>query len=125
MKKFLLALTTLTLVLVACGPAATPIETQPLDPTATSAPAEVEEETTEPTEEQAPPTATPEPEPAEPPDPVDVDVPGAAGLTLKGTFYGAVPNAAPGVLMLHMNGPHGRYPLSSVWVGADLLIPGP
>ncbi len=102
MKKLLLTLTTLSLVLVACGPGATPIEAQPPEPTATSTPSEVEEEVAEPTEEQAPPTATPEP--AEPPDPVDVDVPGAAGLTLKGTFYGAVPNAAPGVLLLHMYG---------------------
>jgi pimeloyl-ACP methyl ester carboxylesterase len=84
MKKLVLALTTLSLVLVACGPSATPTETQPPDPTATSAPADVAEDvaepTAEPTEEQIPPTATPEPEPAD------------------------LPNAAPGVLLLHMYG---------------------
>ncbi len=106
MKKLILALMTLTLLLVACGTSATPVETLAPGPDETSPPADagedVAQQTTEPAGEQNPPSETTEPEPAEPPDPITVDVPGAAGLTLKGTFYGAVPNAAPGVLLLHM-----------------------
>lgn len=106
MKKLLLALTVLTILLVGCGPGAPPDQPDPTDPPASSAPDDsgdaAPSPTTEPAEEA--PAATTEPEPSGPPDPVDVDVPGAGGLTLKGTFYGAVPNAAPGVLLLHMYG---------------------
>jgi len=120
MKKLLLALTAFSLLLVACGSGATPVEPLPTDPPAPSAPDDSGEvaasPTTEPVEE-VPPTATTEPEPVEPPDPVDVDVPGASGLTLKGTFYGAVPNAAPAVLLLHMYG-HTR----ATWDELALLL---
>jgi acetyl esterase/lipase len=43
-------------------------------------------------------------EPTIPPAIIDVEIEGAAGLMLKGTFYRATPNATPGVLMLHMYG---------------------
>jgi dienelactone hydrolase len=104
MKKLLLALTVLTILLVGCGPAAPPDQPLPTEPPAPSGPDDSEEAAPSPTTEAVgeAPTATSEPEPSGPPDPVDVDVPGAGGLTLKGTFYGAVPNAAPSVLLLHM-----------------------
>jgi len=64
MKKLMLALTVLTLFLVACGSGTTPVEPLPTDPPAPSAPDDSGEEaaspTTEPAEE-APPTATTEP----------------------------------------------------------------
>ncbi|HEY69590.1 MAG TPA: alpha/beta fold hydrolase [Anaerolineae bacterium] len=105
MRKAFLALAALTFFVAACGPGTTPEVTHPPDPTATSLPPEGEApQPTEPPVEPAPPTDTPEPEPAVPPDPIDVEIEGAAGLMLKGTFYGALPNAAPGVLMLHMYG---------------------
>ena len=105
MRKTFLVLTALAFALAACGSGATPEVTHPPDPTATSPPTEGEAPAaTEAPVEPAPETEAPEPEPATPPDPIDVDIPGAAGLVLKGTFYGAVPNAAPGVLMLHMYG---------------------
>ncbi len=106
MKKLLLALTVLTILLVGCGPAAPPDQPDPTEPPSTSAPDNSGDADASPTTEPADeaPAATTEPEPSGPPDPVDVDVPGAGGLTLKGTFYGAVPNAAPAVLLLHMYG---------------------
>lgn len=104
MKKLFLALTVLTVFLAACGSDATPATQPPTEPPAPDDSGEVAPSpTTEPVQEAAP-TATAEPEPTGPPDPIEVDVPGAGGLTLKGTFYGAVPNAAPGVLLLHMYG---------------------
>jgi pimeloyl-ACP methyl ester carboxylesterase len=104
-KKLMLALTVLTLLLVACGSGTTPVEPLPTDPPATSPAADAEEvvaPTAEPTADDVLPTAIPEP--VAPPEPIDVDIVSVGGLTLKGTFYGAVPNAAPGVLLLHMYG---------------------
>lgn len=104
MKKLFLALTVLTVLLTACGPGTTPATQPPSEPAEPGDTGEVAPSPTTETAAETPPTATTEPEPTGPPDPIDVDVPGAGGLTLKGTFYGAVPNAAPGVLLLHMYG---------------------
>jgi acetyl esterase/lipase len=105
MRKAFLVLTALAFVITACGPGTTPDGTHPPDPTATSPPPDVEAPaSTEAPAEPVPQTEAPEPDPAAPPDPIDVEIYGAPDLVLKGTFYGAVPNAAPGVLMLHMYG---------------------
>jgi acetyl esterase/lipase len=103
MRKTFLVLAALAFIITACGSGTTPDGTHPPDPTATSPPPEGEApESTEAPVEPAP--STEAPEPVGPPDPIDIEIYGATDLVIKGTFYGAVPNAAPGVLMLHMYG---------------------
>ena len=105
MRKAFPILVALAFVIAACGPGATPSESTPPDPTTTSPPPEGDAPPpTEPPAEPSPPTLTPTLEPTIPPAIIDVEIEGAEGLMLKGTFYRATPNAAPGVLMLHMYG---------------------
>lgn len=59
------------------------------------------------TPSEASPTAeavTPRSGASVPPAPVPVDIPGGAGLTLRGIFYGQPAGPVPGVLLLHMYG---------------------
>ncbi len=99
----------LGLMLAACSPA--PSATMALPGTTSLLPegtGETGEAISEVGEDRTPPGAMPEataPAPVPtPPAPTEVDIPGASGLTLRGTYYGPSTAPAPAVLLLHMYG---------------------